>query len=132
MSCMLLSAHHTVILAVLAHTLDGDRSAIPTGQQISQSARILRSLNSASMRAEYGDRFSPQYLTRAQLAQNVKTAPHWIRNATHADIFKVAECFEYQCMEAPSGHPGRAILASVLDRAANLPEAGGPSAVWNI
>lgn len=129
---MLLSDQHTILLAVLAHTLSGDRSAIPPGRRISQSARILRSLNNASMRVRYGERFSPQYLTRAQLARSVKTAPYWIRNATHADIFKAAECFKYQCTGAPSDHPGRLILASVLDRAASLPGAAGPSSVWAI
>lgn len=126
MSAFLCSNRHTAVIAMLAHA-----PGIVDSAQLAETARILRALNDAALRARYGDKPNP--LTRAEFSAALQDAAAWMRTANNADICSAVRCFDYQCAEdIPDDYPGRAILADILARVSALPNAGLNSAVWSI
>lgn len=125
MSCFLCSNTHTAVVAMLAHA-----PGIVSIEQLRETARTLRALNDASLKARYDK--SPSPMSGAELCAAFLSAGKWIRNATPADMLKAAQCFEHQSDNAPSNYPGQSILRDVIARVSAMRGADRPSAVWSI
>lgn len=126
MSAFLCSARHTYVIAMLAH--NGQTVA---NAQIHETARILRQLNDAALRARYGD--APNPMDRRESTDGLIGAVNWMRTAGPQALLKVVQCFDYQCSEDISAdYPGRAILADVLQRVSAMRGASVKCDVWSI
>ena len=125
MSMFICSPLHTVAVALIHHN-----PGIVSMAQIIETARILRGVNNAAAAARYGDK--PVILSGRAIRETLPDAVEWVRSANVADICKLIQCFQHQCDECPTGYPGKETLGKTANRIFALPEAGGPSAVWDI
>ena len=127
MSAFLCSAVHTAVVAgVILRGRDRNFSV----SRVSEVSKILREVNNRALFCRYGEK--PEYLPRDMTAVSA-AAIAWLDSASPADIFKVCQCFDYQCSEGHTDKMGEySFINEALQYAQEKPGFNRISAVWSI
>jgi hypothetical protein len=127
MSAFLCSTLHTAVVSLVVMR---GRSIPFSVSAVSDISKKLRKVNNRALFCRYGD--TPEYMPR-NMSATYAAALAWFDSANASDIFKLCQCFDYQCSEGDADKMKEySIIREALQYAAQYSGFDRKSAVWSI